>query len=257
VRKPLVMAVGQDTNQLSRIKTFLKQKNYKVQTAENSKDALKSLSNNKTSIVISDENILDNRGLDFMRIIKHRYPQTVRCLICNETDSPSIRTALKNKEICTCLNKPWEEKDLLNKIQDCVERLQTCEANRESMKYILSAYQKTDCTRNEDLILSSALLNVLPQAAIVLDKDFHVIISNDIFNLKIAAELHNEDLPNELREILHNRMQKNWSDFRFHYDMNKSQYDIRVRPLRNTDSKRAIIFFDSLDRSLKPVNNSA
>lgn len=247
--KPLVMAVGQDTNQLSRIKTFLKKEKYKVQLAENSKDALVSLGKNKTSIVISDENIPANGGLDFLRIVKHRYPQTVRCLICSEIDSPSIRLSLKNKEICTVLKKPWKEEDLLSNIQDCVERLETSEANRESMGFILSAYQKTDSSREEDLELSSAILNVLPQAAIVLDEDFHVIISNDIFNLKIAAELHNKDLPEELRDLLQNRMQTHWSDFRFQYDLNKSKYGIRVRPLRNTDSKRAIIFFDLVNTS--------
>lgn len=244
MRKPLVLAVDQDTDQLIRIKNFLKQEEFKVQIENNSKDALKNLRKNKVNIVISDENIPDNGGLDFLKIVKQRYPATVRCLINNSTDSESIDRAIQNKEICTCLNKPWKEADLLKKIQDCVERFQTCEANRESMKVILSAYQERERPRSEDLKLSSAILNVLPQAAIVLNEDLHVIISNDIFNFKIAAELQNNDLPEDLREFLHDKMNNHWSEFRFRYDLNKTEYGIRVRPLRNTDSKTAIIFFD-------------
>ena len=244
--KPLVLAVYEDADQLKIIKSCLKKEKFKVQTATNSHDAMACMHKHNASILISDENIPDEGGLSFLKHVKHRYPNTVRCLISSDTEAETVVQSIKEKEICSSLQKPWTDTQLIKKIWDCVEHFQTAEANRESMKAILAAYQGQDRHREEDLVLSTAILNVLPQATVVVDENLSVIISNDIFNLKIAVEYGSKSssLPENLQSQLLEKLKNGWKEFRIKYHFGNTPYIIRIRPLRNTDSKTAILFFD-------------
>ncbi len=245
--KPLVLAVDQDSDQLSSIKNCLKKENFKVYTATSSTEAIKVLKKYRASILISDEDIPEYGGLYFLKQVKSRYPETVRCLISSNPRSELIAESRKKKDICSSLKKPWKPPDLLATIRDCVEKFHTAEANRQSMKVILSAFQESDRPREEDLALSSAILNILPQAAVVLNEDLDIILSNDIYNLKVAMELGTAQtvFPDHLKSSLLNKLKDGWREFRMHQQIGDNRYILRIRPLRETDSKTAILFFDT------------
>ena len=242
--KPIVLAINQNDEELKSIKSYLISKNYKVYIATNCKEAVHVMQKHPAGILVCHEDLPDKGGLEFLKSIKHRYPNTVRCLISKRTESDEIQDAIKKKEICTALKASWQKPDLLGKIDECVEKLKTSEANRNSMKSILSAYQEIKKNREEDLVLSTAILNVLPQATLVVDKNFRCLISNDIYKFKIAAERQSSELEKELVTILTEKTKDDWSEFRLPFAIGETDYIVRLRPLRDTDSKRAIIFFD-------------
>ena len=246
VRKPLVLVVLENSKQLNLIRTCLKKERYKVHTAASSTEAFLAIRKNKPSIFLCDEGIPEKGGLAFLRQIKNRYPDTVRCLMTSSPESPQVMEAVHSKEICSSLQKPWKQSDLIRTIHDCEDRFTTAEANRESMKVILSAFHEEDRPRNQDLLLSTAILNVLPQGAVVLNEDLSIKISNDIYNLKIAVEAGTagSELPLEIKESITRELKEGWKEARFPLQVRRNSYFLRIRPLRETDSRTAILFFD-------------
>ncbi len=246
MRKPLVLVVYEDSDQLNLIRSCLKKEKYKVNTATSAAEAFFSIRKNKPNIFLCDEGIPEKGGLDFLKQMKSRHPDTVRCLMTSSPGSRGVLDAVRDKEICSSLQKPWTEKDLIRTIHDCEERFTTAEANRESMKVILSAYHGEDRPRDQDLVLSTAILNVLPQASVVLNEDLSIRISNDIYNLKIAVEAGTagSELPEEIKERILRELAEGWKEARFALEIRGNAYVLRIRPLRETDSKTAILFFD-------------
>ncbi len=242
--KPVVLAINQNDEELKSIKSYLKNESYRVHIAINCKEAVHAMQKHPASILVCHEDLPDKSGLEFLKSVKHRYPDTVRCLISRQADSERIQNAIRKKDICAALKTSWKRQDLLEIIEECVEKFKTGEANRKSMKSILAAFQEIKKDREEDLVLSTAILNVLPQAALVVDKEFRCLISNDIYKFKIAAEGQSIELQRDLVTILMDKTGNYWSEFRLPFTIGRTDYIVRLRPLRDTDSKRAIIFFD-------------
>jgi YesN/AraC family two-component response regulator len=91
---------------------------YFIYTANNYKDALKILEENIVSIVISDYQMPEINGVDFLNIVKEKQINTVRILISAYSDFNIILNALNQSSIYAFIRKPWdinELKHLLNK----------------------------------------------------------------------------------------------------------------------------------------------
>lgn len=78
------------------ISDFLRDsESYNVLEAENGKEALEILKNNKTDLVISDINMPEMKGFDLLKEIKERFPLIKRVLITAYNVEDYLNLALK------------------------------------------------------------------------------------------------------------------------------------------------------------------
>ncbi len=120
--KPLIMIVDDETEILKVLAKILED-DYELITAGNGKEALEKMTP-KVSVILADQRMPEMTGSELMRIIKQRFPNTVRILMTGYTDMNALVDSVNEGEIFRYINKPWEVKMLLETLQLGVEKNQ-------------------------------------------------------------------------------------------------------------------------------------
>jgi response regulator RpfG family c-di-GMP phosphodiesterase len=93
-------------------------KHFTVFTAESAAEGIEILKDNADiSVIISDQRMPKMSGTDFFNEIKNKYPFAVRILLTGYTDMEDLVKAVNEGNIYKYLNKPWDEKNLLEVIK--------------------------------------------------------------------------------------------------------------------------------------------
>jgi DNA-binding NtrC family response regulator len=82
-------------------------------TAESAQEALAVLEKEVVDVIITDENMPGISGTELLRLVKERYPDTVRIMLTGLTDIEVAKNAINNGEIYRFFNKPWDDFELL------------------------------------------------------------------------------------------------------------------------------------------------
>src|SRR5690606_33862631 len=61
-----------------------------------------------TDIVIAEQVLVDGRGVDFLRDLRIRYPDTVRLLMLDNTDTQVVRDAINEAAVYQVAMTPWQ-----------------------------------------------------------------------------------------------------------------------------------------------------
>ncbi len=89
-----------------------------VFTAESAAEGINILKEHADiSVIISDQRMPQMTGTDFFHEIKNKYPFAVRILLTGYTDMKDLVKAVNEGNIYKYLNKPWDEKSLLEIIK--------------------------------------------------------------------------------------------------------------------------------------------
>lgn len=93
-------------------------RHFTIFTAESAAEGLEILKENvDISVIISDQRMPQMTGTDFFYQIKNKYPFAVRILLTGYTDMKDLVKAVNEGNIYKYLNKPWDEKSLLEIIK--------------------------------------------------------------------------------------------------------------------------------------------
>ena len=86
---------------------------YEVLTAISAYEGLRILEEDKEiRAVISDYMMPDMDGLDFLRIVLDKYPDTLRIVLSGQASKEVILKAIHDCKIYKFIGKPWENEDL-------------------------------------------------------------------------------------------------------------------------------------------------
>ena len=64
-------------------------------------------------------------GTEFLKEVSEHYPATIRVILSGYSQATQVQDALNNGEVHHFLEKPWEEKELLNKLSSYFEQYDT------------------------------------------------------------------------------------------------------------------------------------
>jgi two-component system NtrC family sensor kinase len=78
--------------------------------------------------------------VEFLRIVKERYPATQRVLLTGQAEASAIEEAVNRSEIFRFIWKPWDDSHLLLTVQDAIDQFWTAEENRR-LQDLLTARQ--------------------------------------------------------------------------------------------------------------------
>lgn len=119
-RKIRILYVDDEEINLQAFRSTFK-RDYDLFLAASAKEARDILTDNEVDIIITDQRMPVETGLDFLGSICTKYPDPIRLLLTAYTDMHMVTEAVENKLIYHYLTKPWDEGYFRNIIHNAYE----------------------------------------------------------------------------------------------------------------------------------------
>lgn len=116
-----ILFVDDEVQILKALKRLFHNSNYEVLFAENAKEALQILTTRSVDLIVTDVRMPDMDGYQLLRIVKEKYPLTLRVTLSGYTDSKNILKALEDNLAKLYIFKPWDNQELLTTIDRLFE----------------------------------------------------------------------------------------------------------------------------------------
>lgn len=113
-----LLIVDDEENILNALQRIFVEDGYQIYTALSGEEALKILANTPVQVVISDQNMPNMKGAQFLSIVKTKYPLTTRIILSAYSDFDLLIEAINNGAIYKFLTKPWDDTTLRQVIRD-------------------------------------------------------------------------------------------------------------------------------------------
>lgn len=120
--KHTILIVDDEKSILKTLRRSLVDENYRILTAENSKEAIELISANNITIVISDYSMPGGSGADFLGTVKREWPQCIRIMLSGAAETDKVPDAIA-QDVLNCqrfIFKPWDDEQLRKIIRECM-----------------------------------------------------------------------------------------------------------------------------------------
>lgn len=111
---------------------------FDILLAESAEEAREMLANNPIPVIIADQRMPKETGIEFFESIKNLYPYSMRILLTGYTDIQAVISAVNIGNIYRYLQKPWNEDEIRVAIRSAYEiydsRVQLIEKQNELEK---------------------------------------------------------------------------------------------------------------------------
>ncbi|HET8723170.1 MAG TPA: ATP-binding protein [Anaeromyxobacteraceae bacterium] len=128
-REAAVLVVDDDEHVRRSLRRTLRRTAARFLEAPEAATALEILAREPVHVVVSDYRMPGMDGVEFLRIVKERYPGVQRMLLTGQADTSAIEEAVNRSEIFRFIWKPWDEAHLLLTIQDSIDQFFMLEEN--------------------------------------------------------------------------------------------------------------------------------
>jgi diguanylate cyclase (GGDEF)-like protein/PAS domain S-box-containing protein len=103
-----VLLIDDEPHVLASFARLLADHPYQLQTARRFVDAYELLAKHDIAVVISDQQMIGESGIDFFERIKQMYPRTLRVLLSDHGDIAMLTDAINKGAIYKFIAKPWD-----------------------------------------------------------------------------------------------------------------------------------------------------
>jgi response regulator RpfG family c-di-GMP phosphodiesterase len=173
-----VLFVDDEENILKSIRRALMDEEYTCYFAQSGKEALELMSNQKIDVIISDMRMPEMNGLELLKMISERWPNTVKIVLTGYTQLSQILVTVNQVDIFKFLTKPWTIEELTLMIRKALDYFIIQEENANYKKVLETknqAYQnilkKMDDVMSEAK-RSSEILGLCGKAILGFGKNF-------------------------------------------------------------------------------------
>ena len=131
--KPIILCVDDEKIILESIKQQLKDEfgqSYQYEFADSAEDAMELLEeleddNEEILVIVSDWLMPGKKGDEFLIDVHKRYPSIMKIMLTGQADNEAIERAKTQARLHRCLQKPWNEEDLVETIKSGLEPVST------------------------------------------------------------------------------------------------------------------------------------
>jgi DNA-binding NtrC family response regulator len=135
VRKILI--VDDEENVLSALRRSLRrEQDYHLSFASQPKEALAKLAEAPVDLVLSDHLMPNMTGLEFLKLVRDRYPDCMRIMLTGHADMQTAISAINQGEIYRFLTKPWDDTELKVTLHLAFEQLDLARENRRLLTMV-------------------------------------------------------------------------------------------------------------------------
>ncbi len=118
-----ILLVDDERNVLRSLQRTFLDEDYEILTACSGSEGLSILESvSPVQVIISDYRMPEMNGVDFLREVCKKWPDTVRIVLSGYADTVSIVSAINDGEIYKFIPKPWNDDELKVAIANALER---------------------------------------------------------------------------------------------------------------------------------------
>jgi two-component system, probable response regulator PhcQ len=107
-----ILIVDDEINICNALRRSLRKEGYDILVANEPAQALEILKTEKVDLVLSDHLMPNMTGLEFLGIVRDRYPNSVRILLTGHADMETAIKAINDGQVYRFLTKPWDDVEL-------------------------------------------------------------------------------------------------------------------------------------------------
>lgn len=124
-----VLIVDDEELILLTVQKLLEMAGYRASTAHNAEEAMVHLGREKFALVLTDQRMPGQSGLEFLAQVKQTQPDATRVLMTGGLDLATVIDAINQGEIYRFIVKPWMKEELLATVKNAVQRYELIAQN--------------------------------------------------------------------------------------------------------------------------------
>ncbi|MFW5752365.1 MAG: response regulator, partial [bacterium] len=106
MKKDTILYIDDDEHNLMVFEAYFEEK-YRVLTATSAREGYDILLNENVKVVVTDQRMPVENGLDFIRRVAPAYPMVIYIILTAYTDLSNIKEAINSGLIYRYISKPW------------------------------------------------------------------------------------------------------------------------------------------------------
>ncbi len=127
-----LLCVDDERNVLRALERIFMDDDYEIITAGSGEEGLALFGENPDiQVVISDYRMPGMNGVEFLRQICEKHPDTVRIVLSGYADTASVVSAINEGQIYKFVSKPWSDEELRQTVAKAVESFAMHRQNQE------------------------------------------------------------------------------------------------------------------------------
>ncbi|MDD2850741.1 MAG: response regulator [Desulfuromonadaceae bacterium] len=186
-----ILCVDDERNVLRALERIFLDDEYEIVLANSGDEGLKVMEESGPfQVVVSDYRMPVMNGVEFLRAVYARWPETVRIVLSGYADASAIVAAINEGHIYRFIPKPWNDEELRVTINNCLERYFLQKKNRELLDELgiaNMALEEKVLLRTEELELrnralefSQNILGNLPVGVVGIDTNNMIAYCNSV-----------------------------------------------------------------------------
>ena len=116
-----ILLVDDDAEYLAALKALLEPSGHHIHCAESGEAGLAVLADSPMDLVISDMNMPNMSGDEFLSEVAARWPETERIGMTASVESEVTVRAINKGKVSRFLLKPWEDDEMLQAVDKCLQ----------------------------------------------------------------------------------------------------------------------------------------
>ncbi len=185
-----VLVLDDDANILNLCAHLFKDQPFDVFTTSDHHIAMKMIEAEDIKVLLSDNNMPNISGVEFLRQVKEKKPDIIRILFTGHADVQIAEDAINKSAVYRLLNKPLDLKELLRIVEDAIEKFDLIRKNQELTEHVRK--------RNADL----EALGVKLQTGYEAQRQFTSTVSHELrtplASIKSSIDILNTEAPGKL-----------------------------------------------------------
>jgi DNA-binding NtrC family response regulator len=109
---PKILLLDDEPNILVALRRTLSREGYQVTACGTPEEAFEALHRETFDIIMTDHIMPRMTGLEFLRVVRLRYPEPMRIMLTGQADMQTAIDAINLGEIFRFLTKPWDDAEL-------------------------------------------------------------------------------------------------------------------------------------------------
>lgn len=150
-KKITILYVDDEENNLQAFKATFRRE-YKIFLAISAEAGREVLKNHEIDIIITDQRMPDETGVEFLASIIPIYPDPIRILLTGYTDVQAVIDAINMGQVYHYLTKPWEADYLRTVIKNAFEVYSLRKENAELTKALIKANEQLEFLLRQNLL---------------------------------------------------------------------------------------------------------
>ena len=260
-----ILCVDDERNVLKALRRlFMDEDNYEIFIAESGAEGLEVLEEEgDIRMVISDYRMPEMTGVEFLRQVNEKWPDTIRIVLSGYADISAVVEAINEGQIYKFIPKPWNDEELLTTVSAALEH----QALQWENKHLSSELQEKNAAlqemndnleelvrkrtealdlRNRVLQISPGIMDVLPVAVFGIDTEQMIVHCNE-YSMELfpyggmgpLGHDRHDVFPEGLNQLL-DRLETEPTP-RAEIVLHQKTYRAEVRALHNVLSKGAVL----------------